>query len=246
MAITAVSGVKLTDNWYNTTFTGKKKTRKNAGYPQHSNIGSNALKSVPIIVMLTMTPAELSSGTQPQYAMPVGNLTEIPVQIPLKDVSTIDLRELQAPEEADYPLGCAYLKGRPIREIVPATGGGRSANLVLMGTKSDTSGVYSVLYIDSEDRDGNSHHYPAQVQGLVYHNLGEDKEFLGIKLREYLYHNKSEPNKVTGTMYSEIKLDDVSAQYLLDLTTGDTKWVDKTDISFEITDSPRVMPSKVY
>ena len=246
MAITAVSGVKLTGNGYNTTFTGKKKTHKNAEYPQHSNIGSNALKSVPIIVMLTMTPAELSCGTRPQYVMPAVDSTEVLAQIPSNNISTIDLRNIQAPEEVDYPLGCAYLKGRPIREIVPATSSGRSANLVLMGTKSDTSSVYSVFYIDSEKQDGNSHHYPPQVQGLVYHNLGEDKEFLGITLREYLYHNKSEPDKVTGILYRETRLDDKSAQYLLDFRTDDTKWINKTDITFEVTDSPKVMSPKIY
>ena len=244
MAITAVSGVKLTDNWYNTTFTGKKKTRKNAGYPQHSNIGSNALKSVPIIVMLTMTPAELSSGTQPQYAMPVGNLTEIPVQVPLKDVSTVDLRTIQAPEEVDYPLDIPFFSTRKVQEIVPAIGNDVEASLVLTKPKKQgaDNDVMHIYYIKHSYKDDNIRHYPPDVRGLVYHNLGEDKEFLGIKIYEPIYCSDG----TESGMVSEVRLDDKSAQYLLDFRTDDTKWINKTDITFEITDSPKVMSPKIY
>ena len=80
---------------------------------------------------------------------------------------------------------------------------------------------------------------------LIYHNLGEGKEFLGIRTRQYLYHDKKDPEAITGTLYREIRLDDRAAQYLLDLRTGDTKWNNKTDISFEVTNSPRVMIPEV-
>ncbi len=148
--------------------------------------------------------------------------------------------------QQEYPLGWAYLRSKAIKEIVPTKASGSSASFVFSG-KSNTNEVYKIYYIEENETDDNYHHRPAEVEGLVYHNLGENKEFLGVKLLYFLYHDKSEPNKVTGYMYSEVKLQDVkSGQYLLDFRTDDTKWINKTDITFEVTNSPRVMMPEVY
>ena len=148
--------------------------------------------------------------------------------------------------QQEYPLGWAYLRSKAIKEIVPTKGSGSSASLVFSG-KSNTNEVYKVYYIEENETDDSIYHHPAEVTGLIYHNLGEDKEFLGVKLLHHLYHDKTNPNKSTGYMYREVKLeDDISAQYLLDFRTDDTKWVNKTDITFEVTNSPRVMVPEVY
>lgn len=148
--------------------------------------------------------------------------------------------------QPDYPLGWAYLRSKAIKEIVPTKGDGRSASFVFSG-KSNTNEVYKIYYIVEGKTDDNIHHDPPVVQGMIYHNLGEGKDFLGIKLMRRLFHDQTDPNKVTGYMYNETRLDDdTSAQYLVDFTTNDTKWVDKTDITFEITNSPKVMVPEVY
>ena len=195
--------------------------------------------------LLALMPAVLNSST-PVKDMPMNaqELTEVVAQIPSEDVATIDFREVQETQQ-NYPLGWAYFENRTIKEIVPATGGGRAANLVLTGN-STSNDVFKVYYVDSEKKDDNRYHHPPVVLRLIYHNLGEGKEFLGIRTRQYLYHDKKDPEAITGTLYREIRLDDRAAQYLIDLRTGDTKWNNKTDISFEVTNSPRVMIPEVH
>ena len=41
---------------------------------------------------------------------------------------------------------------------------------------------------------------------------------------------------------SKYRLDDKSAQYLIDFTTNDTEWIDGTDIKFSVTTSPNLLP----
>ena len=210
---------------------------------------NRVFKSAPILVLLAMNPATLNSEVPNKY-MPMNDqeLTEVVAPIPAAEVSTIDFREAQASQQS-YPLGWAYFQDRTIREIVPTIGGKRQAYFVLLGSGSDASNkdVYSVYYVDAESKDDNLHHYPPLVKGLVYHNLGEGKEFLGVKLEERLYHDKNSPNRMTGIMYSEVKLyDEKSAQYMLDLLTNDTKWNNKTNIGYSETTSPRVMVPEVY
>ncbi len=204
------------------------------------------IKSAPIIVLLAMNPATLNSDIPNKY-MPLNaqELTEVVAQTPTNNISTLNLSAVQAPEDAEYPLGWAYLRGKAIKEVIPTVGGGRKANLVLSGTR-DTKDVYKVYYIDAKMKDGNLYHRPPEVHSLIYHDLGEENGFLGIKLQDYLYHDKNEPNKLTGYMYREMPLDDKSAQYLIDLLTNDTKWNNKTDITYSETTSPKLMVPEVY
>ena len=102
--------------------------------------------------------------------------------------------------------------------------------------------MLQIYYIEHSYYDDNEQHDPPDVRGLIYHNLGEGKEFLGIKIYQPIYR----ANGTRSGMMSEVKLDDVSAQYLLDFRTDDTKWKNKTGITFEITNSPRVMAPEAH
>ena len=146
--------------------------------------------------------------------------------------------------QQDYPLGIPFFSTRKVQEIVPAVGNEVKAFLVFTKPKRQGSDndVMHIYYIKHSYQDDNPRHIPPDVRGLIYHNLGEDKEFLGIKIYEPIY---SDDGSEAG-MIREVRLDDTSAQYLIDFTTDDTKWVNKADISFEVTDSPRVMVPKVY
>ena len=55
-------------------------------------------------------------------------------------------------------------------------------------------------------------------------------------------------NKKTGQISHveyEYKLDDTSAQKIIDLIAGDSKWTNRTNIKFSETTSPNVAPPKV-
>ena len=92
----------------------------------------------------------------------------------------------------------------------------------------------------------NQNHEPPKVRELVYHDTGDGKEYLGIKILQNIYKSGNNTMYPDNTMEREVKLDDESAQFLLDLRTNDTKWNNTTDIKFSVTTNPKVMPPTVY
>lgn len=138
--------------------------------------------------------------------------------------------------------GWAFLDDVAIKEIVPTICGGRDKYLVFTGLE-DSKDVYKVYLIDALKKDNNVNHRPPEVLGMIYHNLGEENAFLGLKLLHRLYHDEAAPNRMSAYMYSETKMDvEKDGQYILDFATNDTQWIDKTGITFEVTDKTRVMP----
>ena len=99
--------------------------------------------------------------------------------------------------------------------------------------------IVSRVYIinDGETREGGMME-PTFILELVYHDLGE-KSFLGIKTEKPIYDSK---HAYAGAIFREYRLDDKSAQYLIDFTTNDTEWIDGTDIKFSVTTSPNLLP----
>lgn len=137
--------------------------------------------------------------------------------------------------------GWAFLDNVAIKEIVPTICGGRDQYLVFTGLEGSKD-VYKVYLIDAEIKDNNVNHRPPEVLGMIYHDLGEN-EFLGLKILDRLYHDKAAPNRMSAYMYSETKMYvEKDGQYILDFATNDTQWIDKTGITFEVTDKTRVMP----
>lgn len=94
-------------------------------------------------------------------------------------------------------------------------------------------------------RSNNSLHRPPVIKELVYHNLGSGKEYLGIVIEERIYKSETSPN-IKKKIIGEVKLDDTSAQFLLDLNAGSTKWNDETGIKFKETKKAKVMVPEVY
>ncbi len=117
----------------------------------------------------------------------------------------------------------------------------RDEDLQQKGLSDDErlSKIVTRVYLlkDGETRD-SSLKEPTFITELVYHNLG-DNAFLGIKTEEPLYDKDLHYG---GAMFQEYRLDDESAQYLLDFSTNDTKWLNGTDIKFSITNSPDLLP----
>ena len=149
---------------------------------------------------------------------------------------------------SQYP----YFKDVHVLEVVPAIGNDHEASLVFVredknATDNNDVLVDAIYYIDDSlldeefkvwmDEDSLFTKAPRVVTGLIYHELGPEKEFLGIKVRgDYVGQNDFD------MYYQEIRLDDVSAQYLLDFRVGDIKWQLRGDpkekIPFSITSDP--------
>ena len=161
----------------------------------------------------------------------------------LQALISVDFAQVQQAEQSSFPK-IAYFNERHsvfIKDVVSATGNNVPVKIVLTGYNPGKD-VDIVHYIKDDYEDDDVNDIPPYIYELVYHDLGPDKEFLGAKIKRNLYDKNT--GKYTGATIREVRLDDVSAQYLLDLTTGDTKWTDKSRISFSVTKDPKTMHTK--
>ena len=69
-----------------------------------------------------------------------------------------------------------------------------------------------------------------RITKIIYHDIGEDS-FLGILIHEDI----SAKNNTVKTLIREVRLDDKSAQYLIDFVAGDTNFKNYSGIKFEET-----------
>lgn len=210
----------------------------------------NQTKRVIIVVLLAMIPAILNEDIAAKaVTLNPEQLTEVLANIPMQEPDKMTaifpgVNEIQQ----SYPLGVAYFSDLKVQQIKPAIGNGAKANIVLtkLLRQGGANDVLEVYYVKDSWKDNNFNHRPPEIEELIYHNLGGDKDFLGIKIRENIYkigNNTMHPDNV---MEREVKLDDESAQLLIDLMSGDTKWNNKTSITYSETTNPKVMPPKVY
>lgn len=129
----------------------------------------------------------------------------------------------------------SWLTNREVRMTLPATGNGKPGTLALVASSHCAGCVRDVYFIsDSQlsSYNGKEHLQPAKVTELIYHDLGPDKEYLGILVHEYISNE--------DYFVKEIRLDDTSAQYLLDFRINDTDWYNSTNITFSETKDPNL------
>lgn len=84
--------------------------------------------------------------------------------------------------------------------------------------------------------------HPPEVIGLIYHDIGDADEFCGAIVVEKLLDKNG---NVRGTMKSEVPLDRNSAQMIINLATGHTKWDDKTAIKIQTVQTSKLLTPKV-
>ena len=245
MAVLPISAEKIDSRNNGVNFTGIRKNKYSSEI-NNDSARSNDLAKVPVVLMIAMSPAMMNGKTPIQY-MPLdeGNMTEMFEQAP---VEVNDRTYVARPEEfqQSYPLGVAYFDDLRIQQVKPAIGNGVKANLVLTAYKpnKNKNNVDQVYYVEHSFRYNNKLIEPPLVQELIYHNLGSDKEYLGILIKKKIYPNETSP-KVTKVVYSEVKLDDESAQFLLDFQAGSTRWNDRTGIKFTETTRPNVKSPEI-
>lgn len=210
----------------------------------------NQTASVIFAVLLAITPAMLNGGNVAKaVTLNPEKLTEVLINIPMQELDemTSTFPGVNEPQQS-YPLGVAFFRDVKVQQIKPAVGNGVKANIVLtrLLRQGGDNDVLEVYYVKESWKDNNFNHTPPEIEELIYHNLGGDKDFLGIKIRELIYKSGNKTMHADYVMEREVKLDDESAQFLIDLKTNDTKWNDKTKITFSETTNPKVMPPKVY
>lgn len=217
MAVLPINSVSTNANQY--TFTGKKDKNSHK---------ANPLASVPVIIMLAMSP--MAEGKQPAQFVPIDSehLTELVAQANATAPKSYEYTQTQQDELVQR---VPRLKSKKIQKIIDCTGNKQKGQLVFTTSKGDTSStVWSVYYIQN-DYKGNKNLRPPSVTKIIYHDIGEDS-FLGILIQEEIMANK---NTNVKCLIREVRLDDKSAQYLIDFVAGDTNFKDYSAIKFEET-----------
>ena len=231
MAVLPINSVSVNANQYTFTVKIDKNSHK-----------ANPLASVPVIIMLAMAP--MAEGKQPAQFVPIDSkqLTELVAQA--SAVAPKAYEYTQNPQK-EAPLGIEYLVSSKAQKVLPCLGNKQPANLLFTTSRGDNeeNRVTRIYYVEN-DYDKSQYKNPPYIQSLIYHDLGE-KSFLGIKTIEYLDVWKGADYELK-IFIAEVKLDDEAAQYLIDFLAGDTNFKNDTDIKFEETTSPRVLPPKVY
>ena len=231
MAVLPINSVSVNANQY--SFTGKKDKNSHK---------ANPLATVPVFIMLAMAP--MAEGKQPAQFVPIDSkqLTELVAQA--SAVAPKAYEYTQNPQK-EAPLGIEYLSSRKAQKVLPCLGNEQPANLLFTTSHGDDeeNRVTRIYYVEN-DYDKSQYKEPPYIQSLIYHDLGE-KSFLGIKTFERFRVKKGDDYE-RKIFISEVKLDDEAAQYLIDFLAGDTNFKNDTDIKFEETTNPRLLPPKVY
>jgi hypothetical protein len=170
--------------------------------------------------MLAMAP--MANGKQQVQAMPLDTeqLTEILAQVP---ANPLEITELEAPQrkQDNPPLGVKYFKGCNIVDVKSITANGIPANLVFRAFTAGGEQIKSVYLVDKNYKNKESlTEAPPVVNSLIYHDLGPGKEFCGLGLEHVV-------KKVNGdytTVRYEVRLDDESAQYVIDFLAGEKEY----------------------
>ena len=122
-------------------------------------------------------------------------------------------------------------------------GDGEEQNLVF-SAKGKTDAVEFIYIIPTDSRGSKDVlDNPPIVHQLVYHDLGKDKEYCGAIIEEDIIEKGT--GKYKGTMRSEMRLDDNTAQLIIDLLTNHSKFKNNTLVNIKETINPMLAPIEI-
>lgn len=132
-----------------------------------------------------------------------------------------------------------YFERIPLAHIHTGKNGvGKTIQIVLSPLSEvaeDLKNIISAIYWVDENVIKYSPYDPPIVTGLVYHDIGKDKEFCSVKMIKTRYKN--------GEMIRHLiheRVDDETAQLLIDFLAGETQWRNSTNIKFYVSDGIRL------
>jgi hypothetical protein len=242
MAILPVSSVDFKAR-SNVSFARKNDSE---GAPADRGMTAPLGKTVPVIVLMAMNPALLNSAaTMSNLQGEEENPNLITMAEPAQNFEIDDATYVMQPKveevQQNYPLNVAYFsQDAKIQQIIPCTESGVKGNIVF--AKSSTRGkdeeVQDVYIIRHNYKSKALHGKPPWIVSLNYHNLGGEKDFMGVRVIEQFSDGSYQER--------EVRLDDDSAQQIVNLLIGKTKWANKTGIGYSETNSPELMRAQLF
>lgn len=249
MAISPISSVSVSKIHNNTSFGSKNRENDEIDFQEVKSPKSNKLASVPVAVLIAMTPA-MANGNKPIQAIPLDDqaVTEL--------METASANEVEAPtyimgtEQASLsPFEC-YMKKQNILQSVPTTiNGTRPAVLTFESITKNGGNVDFVSLVPKDltntaKRRNQYYDYDdaPMVRQLVYHNLGghgSGDDFCSVRTRQRLFDKD-------GNLYymdRDVRITDDAANAIIDLLAGDTKFKNNSGIEFIETKTSVMKPT---
>ena len=263
MAILPVSSVNLDSN-NRVGFRGDmevaplKRVDSDMEGKARTSVGKYA--TVPVVVLMTLNPslsAQAAGNNAPEPKQITMEMPYAPSEAseaePMYDFAS-EAAALSAPESApqtsstEAPYGWAWLKTEEIkfshRGKTPISGFDMLYTTVEGDIEDPKEIQFVYIILDKENKaPNNPNACPPLVRELIYHKLADGREFCGVKIEE---NTVDKQGKTTGYMESEIKIDDDTANLLMDLLLNQSGWNNKTGIKYSATTSPRLIPPKFY
>lgn len=125
-------------------------------------------------------------------------------------------------------------KGIKALEKHRVVAGGHEQTMII-GSEGNVQNRVTVVYLVPDKFQGPMR--PPRVTAVIYHDIGEDKEFCSLQTRHY---NIDPDTRECSLITLEQKVDDDVANIILDLIYGRTKYEDLSDIKLYRTESPQI------
>lgn len=250
MAVLPINEVSVRNNYNNATSFGAKKRNNSEENPiQRKSVSSKM--AVPVVVLMAMNPSLLNAEEPLNFSPEKNlNLTELLANRPAETepAAEFDINQTGVKHNhAHLPFLSEYLKYQSIKTTRKAIGNEAEYHIVFTNClMHDTSNRVENVYVIKKGYScTNSEEHPPVVLELIHHNTRDGHDFAAVKLLESIT-DPSKNDEKCGTMIREVKLDNESAQFIIDFMAGETKWKDATGIKFSETSSRKLMEPIVY
>ena len=244
MKVDAVRNLNVVHNY---NFGAKEKTDKEGRISSHRD--SSIMTKVPVIVLLAMNPATLSSAipVMPETDNPNNIVMLAPEQKSVDKNTYVIAPELQDIQQINPPYGWEHFRFGKIQHSSNVVVDGKyNRDLVFytpVSMKRQGNVVGEVFIVDPNKPGGHLiTPHPPKIEKIIYHDIGKDKEFCSVKTVEFLVDDSG---NYIGYAYRELRIDDDSANKLMALTLNKLEWKNATHIDFIVTKTADLAEPKI-
>lgn len=198
----------------------------------------NKMVTVPLATLIAMSPM-VGNANEPAGTLNSSKIVELAEANPAPEVDEatyvmgVDQSSAMTPAQRDY------FKIFP-KEIAAKFDAGRGAYIVFRRVPNSNNKIMNVDFVPRNVNTTSTFHVP-QVKELVYHNIGKDKEYCGVKTSRII-----EENGVPVKIVEEHRISDDAANQIIDLISGESKYQNSSKVIITETFSPNLAATKKY
>lgn len=244
MAIAPINNVSFNNYSNKIHFNGKNQDDENGntspeGYP-FPRRSAHKLATVPIVVMMSMSPSLLNAATATEKSAPlnVQALTELAEtqKAPKSEAPTY----VMAPQQTEAMSQGQKNYFQLMKDMIPFKTPAGSGAYISFVAPIEKNNVTMLEYIPKDLKYTSIYDNVPRVMEMVYHKTGDDKEYCGLITRKEIEY--------IGDTYFEDKeqrITDDAANAIIDLINGDSKYTDETGLMVRVVNTPKLTPTKI-